>query len=381
LKILVLIHEFPPVGGGGGRVAQDVARLLAERGHQIQLIAPYLKGLPFRSQVDGIHILRLPSLRKRAYSADLIAMVGYLFTGFLVGSWKIWRFKPDLIHVHFAVPAGALAWILHKLTGIPYVLTTHLGDIPGGVPEKTDRWFRWIFPFTHRIWQDAAQVTAISEFTRQLALKHYPVNIRVIPNGIDIQGLKSDSFITVHSPPVILFAGRFVPQKNLSMLVQVLDHIRDLAWNCVLIGDGYLLEEIRAQLIRCDLADRVKFTGWLTPEQVTAQMAEADIFFMPSLSEGVSISALQSLVMGLAIVGSQVGGMRELVDQGINGYLHQPTNMAGFVQSLRSLLSDRNELMHARSQSLEIAKRFDLVSICSAYEDVFLEAQAHQGRH
>ena len=63
------------------------------------------------------------------------------------------EWKPDLIHVHFAVPAGALAWILRRLTGIPYVLTAHLGDVPGGVPEKTGRWFRWIYPFTPPIWK------------------------------------------------------------------------------------------------------------------------------------------------------------------------------------------------------------------------------------
>jgi glycosyltransferase involved in cell wall biosynthesis len=373
LKILVLIHELPPIGGGGGRVAQDVARVLVERGHKVQIIAPYLKGLPFRSQLEGIHIIRMPSLRKQPYSADLLAMTGYLLSGFLIGLWKIWRFKPDLIHVHFAVPAGALAWFLHKLTGVPYVLTTHLGDIPGGVPEKTDNWFRWIYPLTPQIWRDAARITAVSEFTRQLASKHYPVDIRVIPNGIDTHGLNPTKSVTVHSVPRILFAGRFVPQKNLVTLVKALDQIRDLNWDCVLIGDGFLMEEIRRMVTACDLDGRVRFTGWLAPEDVIAETKAADIFFMPSLSEGISISALQSLALGLAVVVSNVGGLGELVEQGRNGFLHQPSDLNGFAESLRTLLSDAEFLNRARMESLTVAERFDIKTVGQSYEEIFSE--------
>lgn len=374
LKILVLIHELPPIGGGGGRVALDVARVLVERGHQVQIIAPYLKGLPFRSQVEGIHVIRMPSLRKQPYSADLLAMTGYLVAGFLIGLWKIWRFKPHLIHVHFAVPAGALAWILHKMTGVPYVLTTHLGDIPGGVPEKTDRWFRWIYPLTPRIWQDAARVTAISEHTRQLALKHYAVDIRVIPNGVDTKALNRETTLRLHSPPRIIFAGRFVPQKNLLMLVNVLDQVRHLDWECVLTGDGALFDDVRRKIVECNLETKVRLTGWLEPRQVIAEMAAADILFMPSLSEGVSVSALQSLAFGLAIVAGNVGGLKELVEQGGNGFLHDPADRDGFATSLQALLTDRQLLERARRRSMKIAEWFDLASVVTAYEDVFAKA-------
>ena len=149
-------------------------------------------------------------------------MSGYLFVGFFASLWLIMRFRLQIIHVHFAVPAGFLAWILHKVTGLPYVLTTHLGDVPGGVPEKTDRWFRWIYPFTPRIWQDAVSVTAISEHTRRLALSHYPVNTKVIPNGIDMD-LIYNTDCKLNVPPQIVFAGRFVPQKNLLLFPQILN--------------------------------------------------------------------------------------------------------------------------------------------------------------
>jgi len=68
------------------------------------------------------------------------------------------------------------------------VLTVHLGDVPKGVPDKTDRWFRWVYPFTPPIWQGAARVTAVSEYTRRLALTYYPVSPQVIPMALTWSG-------------------------------------------------------------------------------------------------------------------------------------------------------------------------------------------------
>src|SRR5574342_486718 len=190
MKILVLIHEFPPVGGGGGRAAQDVCQGWVSRGHEVVVLTAHLKGLPKEEVVNGIRVLRFPSLRREAFRADLKAMGGYVLSGLWAGYRFIKRWHPNVIHVHFAVPAGALALALSKLTGIPYVMTVHLGDIPGGVPEKTGRWFRSVMPFTYSIWRTAQQVIAVSEFTRQLALVHYRRKIGVIPNGVDVNRLQ-----------------------------------------------------------------------------------------------------------------------------------------------------------------------------------------------
>ena len=209
MKILVLIHEFPPVGGGGGRAAQDICRVLSERGYEITVFTPHLKGLSKEEHIDGIRVLRIPSLRREAFRAPFTAMGGYVLAGLWAGYRLIKSWQPDIIHVHFAVPAGALAWALSKITGIPYVMTVHLGDVPGGVPEKTSKWFKWKLPFTHPIWRDAKRVVAVSEFTRQLALKHYSRKIDVIPNGVDLKRLRPAS-IKVNEPPRIVFAGRMM---------------------------------------------------------------------------------------------------------------------------------------------------------------------------
>ena len=374
MRILTLIHEFPPIGGGGGRVAQDLARALVKRGHEVRVIAPYHTSLPVEDQADGVQVVRIPSFRSKQFAADMLAMSGYLVVGLLVGLWHILSWRPNIIHVHFAVPGGVLAWLLSKLTGIPYVLTTHLGDVPGGVPEKTDGWFRWVYPFTHRIWRDAARVTAISEHTRRLALVHYPVEIEVIPNGIELGEKPTDFSFSLNTPPQIAFAGRFVPQKNPLQAVRILSRVSDLPWQAAMIGDGVLLEEAQGEIQRLGLGGRVTFTGWINPEEVKVHFEHSDILLMPSLSEGIPMVGLQALASGLAIVASGVGGLIDLVQQGQNGFLHEPDDADGFVSSLRNLLSDHAALLRMRHASLEFVRRFDLAHIIDRYEHIFISA-------
>ena len=193
MRILVLVHEFPPVGGGGGRVAEDICSKLAKRGHEVKVLTTHIKGLPYEEERNGFQIIRFGSLRTQPYRASFLSMAVYVLAGLWAGLRLISSFKPDVIHAHFAVPAGALAWMLSRMTGIPYVLTVHLGDVPGGVPEKTDEWFRWIYPFTPDIWRNASEIVAVSEFTRQLALKKYKEKIQVVPNGVDLSTLMPES--------------------------------------------------------------------------------------------------------------------------------------------------------------------------------------------
>src|SRR3990172_5247603 len=136
MRILILIHEFPPVGGGGGQAAYAIARELIGRGHEITIITALLKGLPREDILDGIHILRLPSMRKQGTRVGFLSMGIYILASLIAGYRLIRRWHPDLVHVHFAVPAGVTGWILSRLSRVPYVLTAHLGDVPGGVPEK-----------------------------------------------------------------------------------------------------------------------------------------------------------------------------------------------------------------------------------------------------
>lgn len=369
MRILTLIHEYPPVGGGGGRVAQDLCENLAKRRHEIQVLTAHWGDLPFTSVQNGVTIYRLRSGRTVPYRAGLGAMAGFVWAAFWRGLALIHKHRPDVIHGHFAVPAGAVALVLSTLTGVPYVLTAHLGDVPGGVPEKTGNWFKWIFPFTPPIWKNARKIAAVSTFTRDLAITSYPVPVSVIPNGVDTSAL-DPGLIKINSPVHLVFAGRFVPQKNVIKLIEALSLIKDLPWTSELLGDGPLRPQVEAAIAAAGLGDRIQLPGWVTPDQVEQAFRRSDILFMPSLSEGLPVVGVQALSLGLALVVSEIGGWRDLIVDGENGVMLPHDDIVGFADALRGYISRPASLLSARQASRRHAANFDLDAIVSAYEEL-----------
>jgi UDP-N-acetylglucosamine:LPS N-acetylglucosamine transferase len=148
------------VGGGGGKAAEDICHYLAGQGHELRVLATHFKGLPKVEQREDFQVWRVECGRRLAYKADLRSMGRYVLAGSYAALRMVQVWRPQVIHAHFAVPTGVVAWLMKRAENIPYVLTAHLGDVPGGVPEKTAKWFRWFYPFTPPIWRDAAQVVA-----------------------------------------------------------------------------------------------------------------------------------------------------------------------------------------------------------------------------
>jgi glycosyltransferase involved in cell wall biosynthesis len=373
LRILVLSHEYPPIGGGGGRVAQDLCQGFVRHHHEVHVLTAAFADMPRDENQNGVIIHRLPSCRTKAYQAGFLTMAVYIWQAFWHGI-KLYRtWKPDIIHAHFAVPAGAAAWGLSLFTGIPYVITAHLGDVPGGVPEKTRKWFRWILPFTSLIWKRACKVIAVSEFTRVLAQKHYSVPIEVIYNGVDLS-LPFNPHKCIGIPPQLVFVGRFQPQKNPVELVHILAELKEYPWDCHMLGDGPLQHVVASEIVANGLEGRVHLHGWVTPEQVIEQFAHSDVLIMTSLSEGLPVVGVQAAAMGLALVLSRVGGCTELVHNGQNGYLVEPSDHLGFVQAVQRLLIDASLIKSFSSESRQISNRFDINIIVGQYEAAFTQA-------
>jgi glycosyltransferase involved in cell wall biosynthesis len=172
-------------------------------------------------------------------------------------------------------------------------------------------------------------------------------------------------------PARILFAGRFVTQKNPLQIIDTLQAIKDLEWDCVMAGDGPLRAELEQQIRSFGLQDRIHLPGWIKPEEVVELMRSSDILFMPSLSEGLPVVGVQSLAMGLSIIASPSGGFIDLVDDGVNGYLVDVTQPQGYERAFRDLLPAPDRLLSFRQASRRKAQSFDLNKIVSAYEELF----------
>ena len=370
MHILTLIHEFPPIGGGGGQAAKDLACSLAARGHKISIITSYIKDLELTTYEDGIQVNRLKSFRKDKFRAGIISLFCFTLTAIIAGIKYIKNEKPDLIHAHFAVPAGAVGLIISWLFGLKYIITAHLGDIPGGAPEKTKNWFRWIYPFTTIIWKRATKVVAVSKFSKELAEQYYPVDIDVIHNGVDIS-INPNIQVSVNDPVKIIFAGRLVQQKNPLQIIKTLSEIKYLRWECTIIGDGILYGETEKEVIHQGLANQIQFTGWITPDEVLQILTDSDILFMPSLSEGMPIIGVQALAAGLVLLVSDIGGFRDLVDHGENGYL--VSQIEDYSRYLTKMIDDPREIVRLKTNSRRKSQDFTMSNITDKYERCFLE--------
>lgn len=373
MRILVLNYEFPPVGGGGGQACANLCRELAVRGHQVRVLTSAVPGLPRLREQDGYLVRRIATGRRSRFKASFLSMAAYIALGLLPGLRMIANWNPDVLHAHFAVPTGVLANALARLTRTPYVLTAHLGDVPGGVPEKTSGWFRLVYPWTPRIWREAAAVVAVSDYTKDLALQHYAVPIEVIPNGIALPPA-SDLRHGLADPPRLIFAGRFQPQKNLPMLISALAATRELDWQCVLVGDGPEAERVDRLIRLHGLTGRVERTGWIEPGEVEGELRESDILTMPSRSEGLPVVGVQALGLGLALVATRAGGLAELVEDRVNGRLCEPGDEAGFADGLRWCLEDGQRLLRLKAASRAKAERYDLTRVAEGYEQLLVGA-------
>ncbi|MDB6151610.1 MAG: hypothetical protein JWL90_63 [Chthoniobacteraceae bacterium] len=374
MRILVLCYEYPPLGGGGGRAAKSVAEELARRGHEVRVQTAGMRHLPPREVIEGVEVFRRESFRRREESCSVAEMALYLITSFLptLGHLRSWR--PDVIHAHFAVPTGALALAAHILSGVPYVLTVQLGDVPGGVPEQTDKLFRWLNPFITPIWKRAAAITVVSEFVKRLAIEAYGLPVRRIPNGIALEATLPP-LVPERQPIRLLSVGRFNPQKNYPFLIDALARVADLKnWRLTMIGDGAEMPAVKGRIAAHGLEDRIELLGWLGAGDVQSQMDGSEVFLMPSLSEGLSVAAVEALKSGLAILGSEIGGLTDLVDQGGNGFLVPVNDLDAYAGKLRLLLTNEPLLFQCRSASRTKVHEFDLKEIGAQYEETLRAA-------
>lgn len=399
-KILLLCYEYPPLGGGGGRVAAQVARALQQRGYELHVVTGGMNSLPKESMIDGIKVSRVRSGRRHEDSCTVFEMMLWVLAALPVALREAYRWKPDIIHAHFAVPTGALAWLLHQLTRIPYFLTVHLGDVPGGVPEQTAFLFKIIKPWTIPIWRAAAAVTAVSTFVADLAERAYGVRPEVILNGVDffrttslsepnleknLIAMPCESSVKLtkeENRPHLLIVGRLSIQKNPLFAIQALALLDDLPWSLHIVGEGPLSEALRAEVRQQNFQDRVLFRGWLEEKEVREVMQRSDILLMPSLSEGLPMAGVEALTCGLAIVGSHIGGLQDIVKDGKNGrFFNLNDGVQAMAEALRPFLENRALLRQAQEASRCLARGFEWSKSVDAYQKVITAVVQASQKH
>ncbi len=252
------------------------------------------------------------------------------------------EFGPELIHAHFAAEATKTARSLAAEFGVPYTFTAHGYDI----------YFRAPPDFGARAAAAAAVVT-VSEVNARYIAERFGVpreRISVIPCGVDTtrfhpagsNGDLSSRQREPAQPPLVLCIARHHPAKNLSLLLDACAILRDhqVRFRCVMIGDGAQRSELEAIREHHGLGQLVEMAGAAGQATVLAWLQRASVAVLSSRSEGVPVSLMEAGACELPVVATRVGGIPELVEDGVTGLLTPPGDAPALAHALERILTN-----------------------------------------
>lgn len=344
MKILFITYELPPLGGGGGRAAWQIARRLAGRGHHVRVLTSHYKGLHTCEALEGVGIHRIQVRRKRADACTPAELISFMRRSIPETRRLAKEFGPDVVCAFFAIPGGPAAWRLWRRMKIPYVISLRGSDVPRPQLAKYQRLHVFARPVIKRVCRSATRIVAVSGALREAALDLLPgVRIDVIPNGVD-----TDFFRPVEATGAprdeFVFVGRLREFKGVHHALRALPAIEKTLGRPVrftIVGEGPMREKlaaIAAGLDRAEGALPIRFTGWLEPEKVRDVYASASLLVLPSLVEGHPNVILEAMAMGLPCVASDVPGIREVVESGRTGILVPPEDPESIARAVCEIL-------------------------------------------
>lgn len=274
-------------------------------------------------------------------------------------------FRPQLIHAHFATEPTELARKYSAMLGIPYSLTAHGYDVYRRPPKD----------FAERCHQASAVITVSDANARYMTdqLGASEGNLSVIPCGVDTAVFKPDSAHGNHDPLLVCVA-RMRPVKNLPMLLQACAILREQSINfrCVVLGDGAdrpMLEEMRASL---GLDSTVQFEGLASQEEVREWWRQASVGMLTSLSEGMPVSLMEAMSCGVPVVAPTVGGIPEMIKQGVNGFTIPINDAPALASSIRHILADQSIASQMSVEARKIAvNKFSLCAQVDKLIDIW----------
>lgn len=246
----------------------------------------------------------------------------------------------DVVHLNVA-PDGS-TWrkmafrAVARLFGLPVVLHLH--------GSAYDEYFRKCGPRQQRVirafFANADAVLVLGQFWRRFVVEELGVadaRAVIAPNGVPSPAVKADP---THAVPLIVTAGELGLRKGTDVLIEALAGLpARLDWRAELAGNGEV-ETYRRRAEQKGIADRVTFHGWLWEDEVTAMMARADIFTLPSREENQPVAILEALARGVPVVSTTIGAIPEQVDDGRTGLLVPPGDPAALRDAFAALLAD-----------------------------------------
>ncbi|HKU59696.1 MAG TPA: glycosyltransferase family 4 protein [Gemmatimonadales bacterium] len=355
MRVLLLNYEYPPFGGGAGVATEALARGLARRGMMVEVItAGEQAGEQSELLWDGaaaneglLTVHRVPVKRIGVHQAGMRAALDYLRAALPLVRRRLREQQYDIVHFFFSLPTAAMLPLL-DLGETPVVVSLRGSDVPGYDPHQRglERAHRALLPLTRWIWRRATRVVAVCESLGRLAQETLPgLEYSVIQNGVDLERFRPRANGRAAPSQRIrcLAVSRLVERKGLDDLLRAFASLERGRYELEIVGGGADERPLRALTTELGLDDLVRFTGPLDRVRTAARYRDADIFTLASWEEAFGNAFAEALASGLPVIGSNVGGIPELVEHGRHGVLVPPRDPATLAAAIR-FLAERPEL-------------------------------------
>jgi len=336
MKILLFAPYYPPVIGGQEYHERELAKVLQKNGVEVELLTRYKK----------------PKLLTK------LSTFFFYFTSF----FKLFFKKYDLIY-GYDVHAGTVMLMFKIFSRRPTVLI-----IVSSVFLKNFDKNKWLYRMMLRrqdaIINDSEEIDAKCRQLRQEGVYN-------IPNGVDSERFRPEKndflrkqYNIAADKKIIITVRRLVEKNNVIELAKAFDSVAKKINSClVIVGDGGQRQAIE-QLGNKDII----ITGFKPNEEIPNYLNSADFFAIPSLMEATSISCLEAMACGLPIVATRVGGLPEIVKDGENGYLCEPTASSIADAILKIFKADAKKM---GTRSREIAEMYSWDNFVKQYIEIF----------
>ncbi len=330
-----------PTYGGSGAVATELGISLAERGHDVHFISyaqPFRLGR-FHERVyfHEVEMEQYPLFEHPPYSLALAVEIHRVAQ----------REELDLVHLHYAIPHATSAWIAQEMlkedgVNLPFVTTLHGTDIT----------LVGLHPSFHRITRFSIDrstgVTAVSGFLADETTRNFGVardRIEVIPNFIDPKVYRPGkepchrATLAPDGEKIVMHVSNFRPVKRVQDVIKTFARIiGEVPSRLVFVGDGPERPRVQALAEEMGISEHVVFLG--KHASVDELLSCADLFLLPSESESFGLAALEAMACGTPVVASRVGGLPEVIGDGVGGYLLEVGDVQGMAEAGIRILKD-----------------------------------------
>lgn len=322
MKILMLNHEFPPLGGGAANATYYIGKNLIEMGHEVHVFTSRFRGLNKQETVDGIKVHRIPVIRKEQEDSSTFEMFVFILAGIPLLHRFLRKYNPDIIHAFFGIPSGLLAYFVTRKYYMPYIISLRGSDVPYYDPYRFEKLYPIIIPIIKKIWKSANRIIANSLGLKELALRtDATAQIDIIPNGIDLTQFTPSTNKNADELE-ILTVGRAVKRKGFPYLIMAIPDViskSTMPFHVNIVGTGPYLQELIKLTEELGVEEYVRFRGLVAHNEIHKVYQSADVFILPSLAEGMPNVILEAMASGLPVITTDTGGTKELIKgNGIN---------------------------------------------------------------